>query len=290
MSLHHPFAYLRAGSVEEALAALASHGDAARPIAGGTVVAAMIRHRMMEPDVLVGLEGIPGLGDISAIGDGLVIGALATHHDVSRSPDVRRVAPVLARACGRVASPAIRSMGTLGGNVCHAEPASDPGPALLALGARMQIRGPGGSRAVAAADFYLGFYETALGMGELLMAVEVDPPPPGSRSAYLKWTPRAREDKPLVGLAAVVTLADGGCTHARLAAGGVGDRPWLLQAASSVLTGAELTGAVIEEAAEAAAAEIEPVEDVQASGEYRRDMLRLWTRRTLQQLAAGGDL
>ena len=289
MSLLHQFSYVRAESIDQVLAELASHGEDVQLVAGGTVVAALMRHRMIEPEVLVGLEGIPEISDINVNDSGLSIGALATHRAVSRSNDVLRVAPLLALACGKVASPAVRSMGTLGGNVCFGEPASDPGPALLALAARLRIHGPDGERVVAIEDHYRGYYETSLEMGEVLVAIEVDSTPSGSRTTYLKWTPRAREDKPLVGLAVLLGLEEGICTKARLAVGGVADRPTLLSVASSLLVGRELSEDSIDEAAEAAAEEVEPFEDVQASAEYRRDMLRLWTRRTLKNLAAGEE-
>jgi carbon-monoxide dehydrogenase medium subunit len=286
VSLLHRFVYVRAESIDHALTELAAHGEEVQLVAGGTVVAALMRHRMIEPKVLVGLEAVPEISEINMNGRGLRIGALATHRAVSRSNDVLSVAPLLAMACGKVASPAVRSMGTLGGNVCFGEPASDPGPALLALGARLRIRGLDGERVVAIEDHYRGYYETSLDMGEVLEAIEVDPTPHGSRMTYLKWTPRAREDKPLVGLAVLLELENGTCTNARLAVGGVADRPILLGVASSLLVGKELSETSIDEAAEAAADEVDPIEDVQASAEYRRDMLRLWTRRTLKSLAA----
>ncbi len=289
MSLLHRFVYVRAESIDHALSELASHGDDIQLVAGGTVIAALIRHRMIEPKVLVGLEAIPEISEISTNGTGLRIGALATHRAVSRSSDVLTLVPLLAMACGKVASPAVRSMGTLGGNVCFGEPASDPGPALLALGAKLRIRGLDGERVVAIEEHYRGYYETSLEMGEVLTAIDVEPTPKGSRSTYLKWTPRAREDKPLVGLAVLLELEDGTCSKARLAVGGVADRPMLLSVASSLLVGSELSAKTIDEAAEAAAEEVEPIDDVQASAEYRRDMLRLWTRRTLTHLAAGEE-
>ena len=290
MSLLHRFLYVRAESIEHALAELASHGDEVQLVAGGTVIAALMRHRMIEPKVLVGLEAVPEISVISVNGGGLRIGALATHRQVSRSEDVLTVAPLLANACGKVASPAVRSMGTLGGNVCFGEPASDPGPALLALGAKLRIRGLNGERVVAIEDHYRGYYETSLEMGEVLTAIEVEPTSPEALATYLKWTPRAREDKPLVGLAALLEVESGVCTKARLAVGGVADRPMLLSIASSLLVGKELSNSLIDEAAEAAAEEVDPIEDVQASAEYRRDMLRLWTRRTLKHLVTGEEL
>jgi aerobic carbon-monoxide dehydrogenase medium subunit len=185
-----------------------------------------------------------------------------------------------------VASPVIRSMGTLGGNLCYGESASDPPPALLALGGSVRLRGPGGERAVPFEEFFVGFYETAIRPDEVLTEIEVRRQPPGARWRYLKWTPRAREDKPLVGLAALLELEDGVCRRASMAVGGVADRPVRLERASAALSGRGLDDASIADAAEAAAGEVEPIDDLQASAAYRRDMLRVWMRRTLSDLAS----
>ena len=131
----------------------------------------------------------------------------------------------------------------------------------------------------------MGLYETAVAPDEVLVGVEVVAQPPGARWRYLKWTPRAREDKPLVGLAALMELEDGACRRARLAVGGVADRPVLLSGASAALSGRELGEASIADAAEAAAGEVDPIDDLQASAGYRRDMLRVWVGRVLRELA-----
>jgi len=282
-----PFQYVECATVADAVEALVAHGEAARLVAGGTALVPLMKHQVLRPDILVSVARVPGLGAIEPLGDGgLRVGALATHADIAHSPLVRERAPLLAEACGRVASPAIRAMGTLGGNLCYGESASDPSPALLALRARVRLTGPGGERAVPVVDFFTGFYETALGEGEVLTAVEVPPSPAGARWRYLKWTPRAREDKALVGLAAVVALADGMCVSARLGVGGVAASPVALTHAAAALEGSALDQSSAERAAEAAAAEVEPVDDLQGSAGYRRDMLRVWTRRVLTGLAA----
>jgi carbon-monoxide dehydrogenase medium subunit len=280
-----PFEYVEAKSVDDAVEALSTYGDGARVIAGGTVVVPLMKMRMVQPDALVSLTAVDGLSDIRADGDAISIGALATHRTVSRSGVVRERAPLLAEAAGRVASPVIRSMGTLGGNLCYGESASDPPSALLALGGSIRLRGPAGERTVPFEELFIGFYETAIAPDEVLVGVHVVAQPPGARWRYLKWTPRAREDKPLVGLAALVELKEGTCRRARLAVGGVADRPVLLANASAALSGHELGKTSIADAAEAAAAEVDPIDDLQASAGYRRDMLRVWVRRVLGELA-----
>jgi carbon-monoxide dehydrogenase medium subunit len=309
-----PFEYVECASVAQAVAAMREHGDRARLIAGGTALVPLMKHQILRPEVLVSLAGIPALAAIERLGacptieerprsagvlpsaglpismdGGLSLGALATHQEVARSPLVRAVSPLLAYACGRVASPAIRSMGTLGGNLCYGESASDPSPALLALRGRVRLSGPGGARAVPLPEFFTGFYETALGEGEILCAVEVPPLPAGARWRYLKWTPRAQEDKALVGLAAVLVMEDGRCRLARLGLGGVAASPVVLAAAEQALEGQRLDAATVQRAADVAAREVEPMDDLQGSAEYRRDMVRVWVRRIVGELAREGE-
>jgi carbon-monoxide dehydrogenase medium subunit len=285
-----PFSYVECGSVEQAVTLLREHGERARLIAGGTALVPLMKHQILRPEVLVSVARIPALGAIEPLPDGgLSVGALATHQDVARSPLVRAASPLLAYACGRVASPTIRSMGTLGGNLCYGESASDPSPALLALRGRVRLAGPCGARTVPLAAFFTGFYETALGDGEILCAVEVPPMPAGARWRYLKWTPRAQEDKALVGLAAMLVVEDGSCRLARLGLGGVAASPVVLAAAEHALEGQRLDAQVIGRAADVAAEEVEPMDDLQGSAEYRRDMVRVWVRRVVGGLARGGE-
>ncbi len=241
-----PFEYVECETVAEAVAALAARGDGARLIAGGTALVPLMKHQVLRPRTLVSMARVPGLAAIAAGDDGgLRIGALATHADVARSPLVRERAPLLAEACGRVASPTIRAMGTLGGNLCYGESASDPSPALLALRAPVRLTGPAGRRVLPLTDFFTGFYETALrgwrgadrGRGAAM--------PAGARWRYLKWTPRAQEDKALVGLAAVLVMEDGVCRARASVVGGVGASPVALGRAGRLLEGTALDGRAV---------------------------------------------
>lgn len=283
-----PFEYIECHRVEDALAALAQYGDDGRLIAGGTVLVPLMKHQVLRPTALISLAGIPGMDEIAAESGGVRIGPLATHRAVSRSALVQSAGPLLATACGRVASPVIRSMGTLGGNLCYGESASDPSPALLALGARLHLQGPGGRRTMLIEKFFLGFFETALADNEVLVEIEVPAMPAGARWTYFKWTPRAREDKPLIGLAAILELVGRYCRRARLGLGGVAARPALLAAAAAELSGRELTDPVIARAATAAAEEVDPIDDLQASAGYRRQMVEVWVRRQLHRLVQDG--
>ncbi len=206
---------------------------------------------------------------------------------MSHATLVQERCPLLAYACARVASPTVRSMGTLGGNLCYGESASDPSPALLALRATVRLHGPDGARTVPITEFFTGFYETALRDAEVLTGIDVPAMPADARWRYLKWTPRAQEDKALVGLAAMLVLDGRRCRVARLAVGGVGASPVVLARAEQALEGQELDDATIARAADAAAGEVEPMDDLQGSAEYRRDMLRVWVRRVVGGLAEG---
>jgi aerobic carbon-monoxide dehydrogenase medium subunit len=284
-----PFQYVESKTVDDAVAALRNGGEDARVIAGGTALVPLMKHSVLRPSLLVSIARVPGLAEIApAASGGLRIGGVATHWAVSHSIAVQQRSPLLAYACARVASPAIRSMGTLGGNLCYGESASDPSPALLALRATVRLHGPGGERTVPITEFFTGFYETTLREAEVLTAIDVPAMPAGARWRYLKWTPRAQEDKALVGLAAVLVMDGRRCRVARLGVGGVGASPVVLAAAEHALEGRELDDATIARAADAAAAEVDPMDDLQGSAEYRRDMLRVWVRRVVTGLAERG--
>ena len=283
-----PFEYVEAKTVDEAVAALRARGDDARLIAGGTALVPLMKHAVLRPAALVSIARVPGLADVGLAASGdLRIGSLATHWAVSHAPLVRERIPLLAEACARVASPTVRSMGTLGGNLCYGESASDPSPALLALRATVRLEGPDGGRTVPITEFFTGFYETVLHEAEVLTGIDVPAMPAGARWRYLKWTPRAQEDKALVGLAAMLVIEGRGCRAARLAVGGVGASPVVLAHAEQALEGQEIDDATIRRAADAAAGEVEPMDDLQGTAEYRRDMLRVWVRRVVAGLANG---
>ena len=281
-----PFAYVESKTVDDAVAALQSGGEDARVIAGGTALVPLMKHSVLRPSLLVSIARVPGLADIApAASGGLRIGTVTTHWAVSHAALVQERSPLLAYACSRVASPTVRSMGTLGGNLCYGESASDPSPALLALRASVRLHAPGGVRIVPITEFFTGFYETVLREAEVLTGIDVPAMPAGARWRYLKWTPRAQEDKALVGLAAMLVLDGRRCRVARLAVGGVGASPVVLARAEHALEGQELDEATIARAADAAAGEVEPMADLQGSAEYRRDMLRVWVRRVVSDLA-----
>jgi aerobic carbon-monoxide dehydrogenase medium subunit len=284
----HPFRLLEPESLKDAIDALGRLEGEARLVAGGTALVAMIRLGLVKPDRLVSLHRVPALSRIAVEDGSLVLGAMATHADIERAPVVRDGWPLLADAVRRVATPAIRTSGTIGGNLAYAEAASDPAPALLCLDAEVRVAGPGGQRVVPIARFFRGFYEAALEPGEIVTAVRVPPPPAGARGGYVKYTSRSAEDKPLVGVAALVALdASGRCVEARIGLGGAAPTPMRAAQAERALRGEALTGAAVRAAAEAAAREADPLSDLMGSADYRREMVRVWVRRLLVALRDG---
>jgi carbon-monoxide dehydrogenase medium subunit len=284
----HPFRLIEPETVSDAIDALGRLDGEARLVAGGTALVAMMRLGLVKPDRLVSLHRVPGLTRIAVEGGALVLGAMATHADIERSRVVREGWPLLADAVRRVATPAIRTSGTIGGNLAYAEAASDPAPALLCLDAEVRVEGPGGERGVPLARFFRGFYEAALEPGEIVTAVRVSPPPAGARGGYVKFTSRSAEDKPLVGVAALVMLdATGRCAEARVALGGAAPTPIRAAGAERALRGEALTDGAIRAAAEAAAREADPLSDLMGSADYRREIIRVWVRRLLVSLRDG---
>lgn len=280
-----PFDLAEPTAVAEAVALLAGHAGECRVIAGGTALVPTMRLGLVRPDLLVSLHRIPDLDRIEAIDAGLLVGALATHARLSRSRLVAERWPLLAESAGCVASPAIRASATVGGNLCYAEAASDVAPALLCLDAELDVVGPAGGRVVPCDQFFRGFYEAALDPGEILTRVHLPAPHAGTRSGYVRFCPRAAEDKPLVGVAALLVLDGAGqCQDARIALGGAAPTPIRARRAEAVLLGVPAREEVVRAAADTAAAEAAPLGDLVGSADYRREMVRVWTRRLLTRL------
>ena len=260
------FEYHRPGSLDDALALL---GEESRPLAGGHSLLPLMKMRLSTPEALVDLAGVPGLDGISEDGDGLRVGALATHASVAASELVRSRCPVLAETAALIGDAQVRNRGTLGGSVAHADPAADYPTVLTALGAMISVAGENAEREIAADDFFVGMFATALQPGELVVAARVPATPAGTGAAYVKHRHPA-SFYAVVGVAAVVAVENGSCTSARLTIGGVTGEPVDATAAAEAVVGA----APSEESAAAAAdkvAEALPnaMNDTYASGEYR---------------------
>ncbi len=280
-----PFALAEPESVPEAVEVLSRLEGDTRIIAGGTALVPTMRLGLVAPDRLVSLHRVLGLSEIRVSKGVLEVGAMATLAAVARHSALRAGWPLLAQAAGRVATPAIRSSATLGGNLCYAEAASDPAPALLCLDTQVRVADSVGERVVPIAEFFTGFYETAVAPGEVLTGVRVPAVPPGARGGYVKFCPRSAEDKPLIGVAALLVLdAARRVGDIRIALAGAAPTPIRARAAEATARGQGLSDRVIREAADAAAAEAEPLSDLMGSADYRRQMIRVWVRRLLTAL------
>jgi carbon-monoxide dehydrogenase medium subunit len=265
-----PFEYVPAESAQHALGLLAEHGDDAKVLAGGHSLLPMMKLRLATPELLVDIGRLDELAGVSADGGELVIGATTRHADLAASELIRAEAPLLAYAAAQVGDPQIRHRGTIGGSLSHADPAADLPMALVALGGSVQLQGPGGTRLVAADDFFQGFFETALQPDELLTAVRVLRRP-GVPWGYQKFVRRSN-DWAIVGVAAV----DG-----RIALANMGPTPLRARAAEEALA----AGASPADAAALAADGTAPGEDLHADREYRQHLARVLTRRALDHQA-----
>jgi carbon-monoxide dehydrogenase medium subunit len=268
------FDYVRAGSVDQALAALAEHGDEAKVLAGGHSLLPLMKLRLATPAVLVDVGRIAELSYVREEGDELRIGGLTRHHDVERSELIRQQCGLLAHVASFVGDRQVRHRGTIGGSIAHGDPASDLPAAAVALGASLVVRGKGSERVVPASEFFHGFLETALAPDELLVEVRV-PKTPGARFSYQKLVKRA-QDWAIVG--AAVVRWDGG-TGVGLA--NMGSTPIRATAVEQALA----AGASAADAAAVADEGTSPTADLNASEGYRRHLAKVLVRRGLEASA-----
>ena len=273
--------YHRAGSVAEAVQLLAAN-EGAKVLAGGHSLIPAMKLRLAVPSTLVDIGRIEALKGITLDGGSLSIGALTTFAAIATSDLVKTHAPLLAEATGLVGDPAVRNRGTIGGNVSHGDPASDPPTALTALGATYNVSGPGGDRSIPASDFATGFLENALQENEILTSVTVPSTPQGSGSAYVKYSHPASRYA-VVGAAAVVAMQGGICTSASVVVGGVETKPTKASAVETVLVGSDLGEGALGAAAMALPNDLtgDPMSDIFASDEYRRAMSAVYLHRAL---------
>jgi CO/xanthine dehydrogenase FAD-binding subunit len=274
------FVFHRAHSLDEALALLHAHPDA-KPLAGGQSLIPAMNFRLAQPTALVDLNGVAELAGITATPEGgLRIGGMTRHLAVERSDLVRQRAPLLFETMPHVAHPQIRSRGTLGGSLAHADPSAELPAVMIALEARFVLRSRAAERRVGATEFFTGLFSTALTPGELLTAVEIPARRARAGSAFQEVA-RRHGDYALAGVAAELALdASGHVAACRLALLSVGDSP-VLTAASASLIGQEPTADAILATSEAVRKEVDPPADIHADAAYRRQLAAVLTRRAL---------
>ena len=280
-----PFDYRCPESLDEALALLAEHGEEAKVLAGGQSLVPMLNLRALHPALLIDINRLPGLDHVRIEDGELRIGALARHRAVLESAAVREASPLMAAAYPYVSHGPIRNRGTLCGNLCHNDPASEMPAVALSCDAAMVLRSASGTRTVGAEDFFTGVLSTAAKADELLVEVRVPQAPAGQGAAFHEVSPR-KGDFAYVAVGATLALDGGACSAVRIVCAGVGDGPYRARAAEDGLSGAAPGDDAFRRAAAAAADGIDPAEDFHADADYRRDLVRSLTRRALADAAS----
>jgi carbon-monoxide dehydrogenase medium subunit len=275
------FEYLAPKTLGEALALLDKHGDECKVIAGGQSLLILMRQGLVAPAYLIDIKGLPGLATIKLDPkEGLKIGALVTHRAIEKSPEIQQRFGVLHEMERRLASIQTRNWGTIGGNLCHADPAGDPAPVLIAMNATVTVTSTKGPRTVPLEDFVLDYFETAMQHNELLTEIRVPTPAPQTGTVYSKFNV-IESELGTVGVAVSITLSatDRTCGDVRIVLGGAGPRPLRAKQAEAALRGKKITDDLLKEAGERAAAEAQPISDINASADYRRELLKVQVRR-----------
>jgi len=284
------FDYHAPTSLAETFELLATHGEDAHLMAGGTALVLLLQQGLVQPGHVVGLRDVAELqrGPRRLDDGGLHIGALTTHRQAERAAAVSEYCPALAETFSRVATVRIRNQATVGGNLAHADPAQDPPPMLIALGGSVLVASQQGERRIALDEFFVDYFETALQPGEVLLAVELPPMAAGTRVTYKKFLPRTQDDYATVSVAAALRLgANQECADVRLALGAAATTPVRAHKVEAALRGQRLSADSIVEAAALVRDEVDPLDDLRGSAGYKREMARVWTQRALLELLNG---
>lgn len=280
----HDFDYLEPRSIVEASHMLAEHRDSCRMMAGGTALMLALRQRMVAPSHIVSLRKI---GDLRGITYdervGLRIGALTLHAELSRSPLVCAHFPMLADMASRLANPQVRNQGTVGGNLCYADPATDPPSCLMALDAAVVLSSARGERILKVEDFVVDYYVTALAPDELVSEIRI-PPSAFNAGYHARFLRTAAEHRPLVNLAVCLKKRADVCEDIRMVVGAATRTPVRLRKTQTFLKGKTITKTSAADAADLAVTEVDPISDIRGDADFRRDMIRVVCRRTIEGL------
>jgi carbon-monoxide dehydrogenase medium subunit len=273
-------------TLKESLSLLKKYKGKAKVFAGGTDLLPKMKRREVVPEYLIDLNGIPDLKFIKYEKEkGLRIGAAATLSEILESSLVNRRYPILTEAISQMASIQIRNIGTIAGNLCNAVPSADSAPPLIVLGGQLKIVGSGRGRTVLVEDFFKGPDRTVLGVNELVSEIEIPPPISGGCGTYLKHTLRREMDLAIVGVA-VYLVPDSKkdiCKDIKIALGAVAPVPMRAKKAEEVLRGKPFSDDLIESAAQVASEESKPIDDIRGSAEYRKEIVRVLTKRAIKQ-------
>ncbi|MBN1225300.1 MAG: xanthine dehydrogenase family protein subunit M [Candidatus Aminicenantes bacterium] len=278
------FDYFRPSSLEEAFKLKRTYSGAIY-VSGATDVMVRIKNRELRPPVLISLRNIPELSSIE-INGGACIGALVTISDISKNPDLDRRYSVLVQAARRLGSVQIRNAATVGGNLCNCSPCADTATPLLVLEAKVRLRSPEKTREIPIRDFFKGPGEAALMGDEMLTEIKLDPPEEGTRAIFLKKG-RVKMDLAVASVAVLVVWDGKRCSKVRIAAGSVAPVPLRLDRVEKLLEGSPLSKDLLTEAQKLAEESVSPITDIRSTEEYRRRIIGVYVKRSLEQLLAG---
>ncbi len=279
------FIYFRPSTVEEAFLQLSKYQEECKIIAGGQSLLILMRQGLVAPKYLIDIKSLQELNYIKLDPkEGLKIGATTTHRAIEKSSAIKEKFGVLAEMERKLASIQTRNWGTIGGNLCHGEPAGDPAPVLIALKANLKLANSTGERRMALEDFSLDYFETALTKDELLLEIQVPFPPARTATAFDKFT-IIQNDMAIVSAAASITLSDNNafCKDVRIVLGGAASTPRRATKAEQALMGKKLDDPLLEQIGQRASEEAEPVSDIHASEEYRRELVKILTKRMVRK-------
>ena len=280
--------FLEPTGFSEAISILNQYGGDAKIIAGGTSVVLMLQQKLIAPSVLISLGHVPDSDYIRLEEDGLHIGALARIRDLERSEIVQNFSPALAHTFHVVANVRVRNQATIGGNLAAADYAADPPAMLTALDARVKILGPDGERDIPLHEFFLGFYTTALQPNEVLTEVMIPALSSSAHASYQKYTSISAEGRPCVAVGAVADFdAEGKCRDLRIAIGAAVETPQRIRETEALAHGSNLTDELIAAIAGSYAQSLDPLTDVRGSAWYRKEMIRVFVKRALEEVRDG---
>jgi len=279
------FDYLAPQTLEEAMRALAVHGEDAKLLAGGHSLLPLLKLRLANPKLLIDLARIPGLSAISQQNGQIVIGALATHTQIESSELLKKRCPLLPETAREIGDVQVRNRGTIGGSLAHADPSADWPAAILALGGELRLRGPRGARRVAADGFFVGPLTTAIAPDEILTEIRVPAFARRCGSAYQKMAQQA-SGFAIVGVAVSLKVdAKGFCEEIAIGVTGLSDKPFRARAVEARLRGNKLTPKLIADSAAQVAESIDPLEDLHAAAPFRAHLARVYAARAIQAAA-----
>lgn len=276
------FQYKKAASVEEALSLMTKHGDDAKLLAGGHSLIPAMKLRLNAPEYLIDVSKIAELKGITEDNGDIVIGAMATHHDIARSELVQQKLPILAQAAELIGDIQVRNRGTLGGSIAHADPAADWPAVLLATEAEIVVQSANEKYATRAKEFFKGFFETSLGSEEMVTQIRFPIPEHGTKSAYVKFMQPASRFA-IVGCAVMLNTNNGTCENVRVAFTGVADSAFRDKNVENALKGKSANADNIKAAASQAAQGVDLMSDHFASEKYRKHLASVYAKRALME-------